>query len=155
MSYRPYDTIIQETLDLIPPAAEAGSVKIVYVNSTGSILTALQVISINTGTGNLQLASVSSENTILSGLGLTEAAVPIGDEASIVHKGQIKNVTTSLTYGAVFLNKDGTLTNTQPNIGINGFIEGDFVLKVGVIIKNKDNPLNKDFIVDFSIVGQL
>jgi hypothetical protein len=155
MSYRPYDTIIQETLDLIPPAAEAGSVKVTYVNSTGSILSPLTVVSINSGTGNLQLASVSIENTILSALGITEASVAIGAEAVIVHKGQIQNVTTSLGYGPVFLNKDGTLTNTQPNVGINGFVDGDFVLKVGAVSKNKDNPLNKDFIVDFSIVGQL
>ena len=47
------------------------------------------------------------------------------------------------------------LTTSIPEIGVAGFLSGDFVVKVGRITKNSDVPANKDFKVEVHIIGQL
>jgi hypothetical protein len=55
----------------------------------------------------------------------------------------------------VYISKLGTLTNIKPSLGINGFGEGDFIIKIGMIAQNADNVLNKDLLVGIQVMGQL
>lgn len=104
----------------------------------------------------IDLVDVSVEADVDAFAGLLSADAANLSNGTIVSSGTIENISTSFAVGSVvYVSKLGILTNVKPSTGVNGFGEGDFVIKVGMIAKNNDNPANKDLLVGIQIMGQL
>ena len=89
-------------------------------------------------------------------LGLSMSTILSSSQGSVVLSGLVKNVSTGLSVGDIlYVAKTGGITTTAPDIGVSGFVAGDFVIKVGQITKNSSNPSNKDLLVAWQLVGQL
>lgn len=124
-------------------------------NVTGGTLNKLTPVRINSS-GNMATIDVSVEVEALAIAGILDKNVPDNDSGSIVNSGRITEITTSAVLGDIlYVSKSGGVTNIKPAIGIGGFVADDFVIRLGVVAKNQDNALNKDLLVNISIVGQL
>lgn len=150
MTYRPYNNIIQE-------ASQSGgaSQNIELTNNSGSAITNLQPVSVDAN-GDIKGTNVTSENDAVKFLGLASENIADGQAGNIVTSGRISNISTSLGLGSyVYVSKTGGLTDVLPSEGVDGFLAGDYVLRVGVIARNQDNPLNKDILLSPALIGQL
>jgi hypothetical protein len=104
----------------------------------------------------MALIDVSNESNVDALAGVVKADVIDSTNGAIVSSGTIENLVTSFAAGStVYINKLGLLTNVKPTIGVNGFGEGDFVVKVGMIAPNAINPANRDLLVGIQIMGVL
>lgn len=104
----------------------------------------------------LALVDVSVEADIDAFAGVLAADCANLATGTLVNSGLVDNISTSFVVGSiVYISKVGTLTNVKPSIGVNGFGEGDFVIKVGMIAANQDTPTNKDLLVGIQHMGQL
>ena len=149
MSYDPSN--LEKGIFNTPTSKVAGN----FLNSTGGLLTQLTVVRIQAN-GSLGLVNVTNRDQVYSIFGILEENVANGDTASVISKGRIRNITTALSIGdVVFLDKSSNLTSTTPDIGINGFVEDDFIVRIGIVVQNESNPLNKDLIVDLQVLGRL
>jgi hypothetical protein len=125
-----------------------------YVNGTGSTLAAFIPVSANSA--GLIATDVTSEALANACLGLTSASTLNGANAAVTTHGQMLNVTITGAAGeAIYVGVGGTLTNTEPSVGVNGFQPGYFVIKVGTLIKNQSNSAHLDLIVNVQLIGQL
>lgn len=150
MSYRPYAAIIAE--------AQSGSGFATIINMTndsGSMIPVLYGVSSGVD-GQAKATDVAVESDALSFVGIAVANIPDSSSGQIIISGKLENITTSMAFGdPVYLAKTGGLTSTKPSIGVGGFSDGDFVIRIGVIARNTNNPSNKDLIISFDIEGQL
>jgi len=134
-------------------AAEA--IEDTFYNDTGSTLQKSWAVRINI-LGDLSLIDVSDESQVDAIVGLVKSNILDQSSGAIISTGRIENYITAEDFGTpLYINKTGLLTSTKPNIGVDGFLAGDFVVKVGVIARNKNNPANKDLLVNISIIGKL
>jgi len=150
---RSYDNYIKisESLSTLDSSAITG----LFTNpGPGSLINATPV-STNTS-GNLVTVDVSSEDLATSFLGLTTSTILSSSQGQVILSGLVKNISTALGVGDIlYVSKTGSLTTTAPDIGVNGFASGDFVIRVGQITKNATNPSNKDLLVAWQLMGQL
>jgi hypothetical protein len=87
---------------------------------------------------------------------LLESTTANGAVGDVVLAGKIENVTTSFDFGDyLYVSKTGGLTNQLPSIGVDSFVSGDFVIKMGLVTRNRTTPANKDYLIRVEIVGQL
>lgn len=125
------------------------------LNMTGSTITAGTPVKLDSS-GELALIDPSLEADVLSIAGVVVSNIPSGSSGDVVGSGRLLNLSTSAVLGApVFLSKTGGITDVKPDIGVGGFVSGDFVVGLGIIAKNKINPVNKDLILNIRIIGQL
>lgn len=104
----------------------------------------------------MALIDVSQESNVDALAGVVKIDVSNSTTGSIVSSGTIENLVTAFAVGStVYINKLGLLTNVKPTIGVNGFGEGDFVIKIGMIAPNVTNPSNKDLLVGIQVMGVL
>jgi hypothetical protein len=123
-------------------------------NATGSSIP--QGIPVKITSSGLGLVDVSIEADIDAFAGVLKDASANGTKGNIISSGTIENISTPFPIGSmVYISKIGTLTNIKPSIGVNGFGEGDFIVKIGMIAQNVDNNLNKDLLVGIQVMGQL
>lgn len=149
MTYRPFTDIINAA------ASSSSAVRSTLVNNTGTTIPALTPVRLNS-TGQLELIDVTTDSSVLSIVGVTEFAIADWSEGSVITQGKVSNISTGFSFGDyIYISKAGTLTNAYPVVGNNGFVAGDFVVRVGVIAKNDTNPLQKDIFITLQIVGQL
>ncbi len=107
-------------------------------------------------TGELDFINVSVEAEALAVAGIVSETILDGNPGTFLNSGKIEDVTTSTDFGdTLYISKSGSLTNTKPSIGVDGFVAGDFVISVGVIAKNESNPILKDLVLNIDVVGQL
>lgn len=126
-----------------------------FTNVSGSTIAALIPVRQDSN-GDIFTIDPSNESQVNSIVGITKQSIPNNVEALVVLSGLIKNITTSFSIGdVIFLSKTGTLTSTAPDIGVGGFVEGDFVVRLGKITKNSDNPSAKDLLVSIQVIGGL
>jgi hypothetical protein len=126
-----------------------------FTNSTGSTINGMTPVRQNTS-GTLELINPSIESEISKILGIPKISINDGASGSVALHGLMEDVTTSLVVGdVVYLSKTGGLTAVAPEIGVGGFLAGDFVVKLGKITKNFSNPLNKDLLLAIEVIGQL
>jgi hypothetical protein len=143
MSFRPY-TAIKST-----------GLQFNYTNASGYSIPKGTPVKIRTD-GNIDFINVSVEHDIMSFGGITSSDSDNGQKSGVVTAGRIENVVTTFEFGdAVYIGKDGLLTNVGPSFGVAGFVSGDFVFRVGTIAKNETNPLSQDLILESTLVGQL
>ena len=149
MTYRPYAAIIAEA------QASNSNLSTQIRNESGSGIAALVPVSIDDN-GYLTTIDVSDDNTVFSIVGVTQSFVANNSSGLVSLAGRIENVGLSFAHGDyVYVSKTGELTNQHPEIGINGFVAGDAVIRVGVIVRNINTPLNKDLLVRMQLVGKL
>jgi hypothetical protein len=135
--------------------AAAGSTISAFPHESGVNLSKGQVVSFN-NIGSLAATNVGNEASALSVIGVCQDNINDGAAGNVISVGRLENLTTSLSVGDLaFLSKTGTLTNTKPSIGVDGFGSGDWVIKVGVIVSNNANPANKDLLVLPQVIAQL
>jgi hypothetical protein len=149
MTYRPFAAIIAE-------AQAANSNLITQMeNQSGSLIPALTPVAVDNN-GYITTIDVSDEDTVFSIAGVTKASIANNASGDVSLAGRIENVSVSFAHGDyVYVSKTGGLTNQHPAIGVNGFVAGDAVIRVGVIVRNTNTPSNKDLLVKMQLVGKL
>lgn len=125
------------------------------VNDHGSLILKGTPVRITT-LGKLEKIDVSNEIQMDAIAGLLKEDLANGATGSIIPSGLLENITSGASLGDIlWVSKTGDLTNVKPAIGVNGFLAGDFIIRIGVVAKNLDNPSNKDLLINIDIVGQL
>lgn len=127
-----------------------------YQNGSGSTIPLASPVSSNTS-GQILLTDVSNEALALAFVGLTNIAIPSAASGEVISTGRIENVSTGFSIGdAIYIGSTpGTLTNIKPNEGSNGFVALDWVIFVGVLVKNEFNPSQTDIQMLPQVIGQL
>lgn len=126
-----------------------------YVNGSGALLTKARPVTLN-ASGQIVGVDVSDIVSVKSMVGLTAEDIPNAATGSVIDAGRLEEVVISYPVNTpVYMSKTGFLTDQIPAVGANGFAEGDFVIFVGVIVKNEFNPANKDIKLMLTVVGQL
>lgn len=138
-------------------AAKVGSRSLTsgYQNGAGMTLPALTPVSVNLS-GQIVPVDLSNLDSVNRFVGLIEDALTSGAVGNVINGGRLEEITTSFTIGdALYVNKLGGLTSTKPEVGVENFLVGDYVIFVGVVVKNQFDPLKKDLNLLLSVVGQL
>ena len=95
--------------------------------------------------GKLVPLDVTSQSSWQAFVGYANVRIPAGDTGPVISTGRLLNVTTSYTAGtALYIGTDGNPTSIVPSVGVNGFVEGDMVIFLGVIVVNESNPSELD-----------
>lgn len=126
-----------------------------FQNGSGSGLAKGTPVAVNTS-GQLVTVNVSSQTLVQAIVGLTAMNLPNSATGQVVDNGRLEDITTTFAIGdALYIGKNGLLTNVKPDYGVDGFAEGDFVIFVGVVVRNEFTPAFKDIKLMISVVGQL
>ncbi len=127
-----------------------------FQNGSGGMLIQCTPVAMN-ASGQLIAVDPSDESTILQFLGVCGEDIPNAASGSVYDGGRLENISIGFSVGdALYLSKAGFLTSTKPSEGVGGFVSGDFVVFIGLVVKNEFNPLQKDLklMIDTKI-GQL
>jgi hypothetical protein len=126
------------------------------LNNTGSTIAALTPVSVNSS-GTLSLVDVTNLNSSIDTIGIAIASIPNASYGPVVNSGKITSVV-SLGFNngnELYIGSNGLLTNIAPTVGSNGFVSGDFCIKVGIIAQNQNNPFDQDLYLSIELVVQL
>jgi hypothetical protein len=124
-------------------------------NNSGSTINKFTPVRVNSS-GEMALIDAATEAQVLSTIGVVKANTATATAGAVVLSGILQNVTTSFAVGSdVYLAKDGSITDIPPDSGSNGFVAGDFVVRIGTIMENTSTPAQKDLNVNIQVVGQL
>jgi hypothetical protein len=127
-----------------------------YTNASG--VTAIpQGMAVSTnGSGLLVPLDVSSQSSWQSFVGYANARIPTSTLGPVIANGRLENFTTALSVGtALYIGTDGNPTNIVPSVGVNGFVSGDIVIFMGVIVANETDPSEMDIALLTQVVGTL
>lgn len=106
--------------------------------------------------GLVTTIDVADQDSVDSLLGLFNQDTPNAASGQVVDSGRLEDFTTAFAVGdPVYISKTGGLTNVPPSIGVGGFVEGDYVVFIGVIVVNEFNPSLKDIKILIEKVGDL
>ena len=143
MTYRPYSAFTNPSLDYI------------RTNNTGVTINAGTPIRMNTS-GDPDFVDPSIEAQVKGIAAISQGTIANGTQGIFVTSGRVKELSVGFDFGdSIYLSKTGGLTNIHPSEGVGGFVVGDWVVSIGVIAKNEDNPALKDMIIHLDILGQL
>lgn len=149
MSYKPYSAIVAAAVSSIT------GIKFEIYNNSGFGIVALQPVTAD-GNGRAKAIDVSVEDDALKVLGVASDAIADGAYGYVHTNGKIENVITSFAFGDyIYVSKTGGLTNILPSEGVDGFVAGDFIVRVGIITRNRVTPSQKDLVINLMIVGQV
>lgn len=127
----------------------------IYINQSGSSIPALTLVA-QDPSGNLIMIDPSNYAQVSEIIGVTNTLIPTTSSGTVTLSGIIPNITTSFNIDDVlYLNTNGTLTTTVPDIGNGSFVAGYYIVQVGKITVNTNNPSNKDLLVSINVVGQI
>jgi hypothetical protein len=146
MTYRPYAAIVS--------AIESFNVKSSLLNSSGLTIQKHAPVRLNTS-GDLSVIDVSLDAHALGTMGVANELIVNGSYGEVVTHGKAEDIAGFSFGDFIYVSKTGGLTSALPSEGVDGFVAGDWVIRVGVIGKNEDNPLLKDLFINFQIIGQL
>lgn len=126
-----------------------------FQNASGFTILKAVPVTIN-ASSQLVLIDVSNQASVEAMVGVTGMDIPNAATGSVIDNGRLENITTGFAVrDVVYVSKTGGLTNVKPDIGVGGFVAGDFVVLVGVIVKNEFNGAQKDIKLMISVVGRL
>lgn len=135
------------------PAISRSSARTASNNTGNTVTKATPVRLSNTGLMPIDVSDEGSANSIA---GLTRADIDNLGSGEVVSSGILENISTTASIGDImYVSKLGDLTNVKPSIDVDDFEAGDWVIRVGAIAKNNENPLLKDILVNIQIVGEL
>lgn len=131
------------------------SIQTSYVNSSGGTLAKATVVGVDTS-GNLVALDVTSEPEVDRMVGLTTTSILNTASGAVINSGRLEDITTGFAIGDfVYAGLAGTLINVRPDIGVSGFASGNFVVFLGVIVKNQFDGAKKDLSLNIQVFGQL
>lgn len=143
MTYRPYNVL------------KSSGIQLNYTNNSGSPISKGTPVC-QKSSGLIDFINVSVESDVFSFIGVAGSDISNLLKGPVSTNGRVEDVTVTGSFGdPLYVSKTGGLTTTKPEIGVDGFVASDFVLRVGVIAKNETNPILKDVILDIQLVGQL
>jgi hypothetical protein len=126
-----------------------------YLNDSGTNIIKLSPLSL-TATGGIKAVDASVETESVGCVGVAFSDIANNSSGVVVTNGRLANSGIAFALASVlYVAKSSGLTNVKPEIGVNGFLAGDWVIKVGVVAKNLTNPSAKDILVNVSVIGQL
>jgi hypothetical protein len=125
-----------------------------YTNGSGGLITKAVAVSTN-NTGNILPTDVSDEDSVEKLVGLSGIAIPDAASGSVISAGRLEDVSGFIIGDALYVDVAGGLTTTKPSAGVAGFSVGDFVIFVGIVVKNEFDPSKKDIQLFLNVVGQL
>lgn len=126
-----------------------------YTNAGMIALNQASPLSIDTN-GKVLLVDVSSDISVHRFVGLASKDIPGVATGEVVDSGRLENVVIGYAVGdALWVSKAGFLINQPPAAGVNGFVSGDHVIFVGVIVKNQFDISKKDIKLMIEKVGKL
>lgn len=126
-----------------------------FQNGSGFTLAQAVPVSVNTSSQIVPL-DVTSEVSVQALVGLTSISIPNAATGSVIDNGRLENITTTFAVGdAVYAGKDTPLTNVKPDLTVGDWAVGDFVIFLGVVVKNEFNPSQMDIKLMISLIGQL
>ena len=135
--------------------APSNSVGNAISNTSGSTIVRLTPVRID-GSGDVDSIDVAIESQAMAFIGVTDGEISTGNDGVISTSGRLIDITTTANNGDVlYVSKTGSMTNIKPDVGVGGFLVGDFVLIIGTVLKNADNPILQDLMLNINIVGQL
>lgn len=126
-----------------------------YTNASGGVIAQCTPVSIN-GSGQILPVDPSNEASVDAMVGLASVNIPNGANGPVTDCGRLENANISFPVGSpLYVSLSGFLQTDKPDIGVDGFASGNFVIFVGVVVKNEFNPANKDIKLMLTLVGQL
>lgn len=150
MSYRPYDAIVAQAVAITSAAA-----KFTIQNDSGSDILAFQPVATDSE-GKVKGINISEDMDALKLLGIAVENISNGSYGNVIASGKLENITTVFDFGDyIYVSKTGGLTNILPSEGVGGFASEDWILRIGLIVRNRQIPSQKDLVVNLSIVGRL
>jgi hypothetical protein len=130
-------------------------IKSPFTNQSGSTISAMSCVSIDSS-GYIKKTNPTIQTDSEKAIGITLSAINNGASGYVFLGGRLENVTLSASLGdRLWVALDGSLTGTTPEIGSNGFVAGNYVIRLGSVASNNTNPTNKDIILVIQLVGQL
>lgn len=125
-----------------------------FLNDTG--LTIVKGTPVKITAAGISAIDVGLENEIDGATGIVVSNISTGNTGEVVTSGRLEDITTTASIGsALYVSTLGTLTDIKPDVGINGFSEGDFSIIAGVVVTNLNTPSKKDLLVRIQLIGQL
>lgn len=128
-----------------------------YTNASASIaIPQTQACSVN-GSGLIVPLDVTNQASWQAFVGYAQARISMSSLGPVIANGRLQNITTSYPVGtALYVGIDGNPTNIVPSVGVNGFVSGDIVIFMGVIVPNEANPFTElDIALFTQMVGTL
>jgi hypothetical protein len=125
-----------------------------YPNASGVVLPKGYVVSL--GTSGFELVDITNENSVSTIVGIIADDIAVGGNGNFLSNGTLEEIEgLGLSNGPVYLSKTGALTNIKPDIDQPSYDVGDFIVRVGTIITNADNPSKQDLVISLIVRGQL
>lgn len=104
--------------------------------------------------GNIAPTDVSDELSISRIAGITHEIIASYTNGQVISAGRVDDITGFSVGDAIYAGKTG-LTNAKPDIGVLGFVSEDWVVFIGVIVKNEFESGKKDLQLFIQVIGQL
>lgn len=146
MTYRPYADIIS--------GIDSSAVRTTLLNNTGLTILKGTPVRIDAG-GDISKIDVSVDTDVLGAIGVSSEMILTGTTGTIITNGKVEDISGFDFGDYIYVSKTGFLTHMLPSEGVDGFVAGDWVIRVGVVSKNQTDPLLKDLFVNVQIIGQL
>lgn len=129
------------------PQGMGSSRQLITDYTNASLITAIpqaQACYVN-GFGKIVPLDLTNQSNWSAFVGYANVRIPAGTLGQVISNGRLQNVTTSYTAGtALYIGKDANPTSIVPSVGVNGFVSGDMVIFMGVIVPNETNSLELD-----------
>lgn len=139
-----------------PQNSTASAVATDYTNASSvTAIPQAQAVSINSS-GLLVPLDVSSQASWQAFVGYAYVRIPASSLGQVIANGRLQNITTILPVGtALYIGTDGNPTNIVPSVGVNGFVSGDSVIFMGVLVPNEVTPSEIDIALFTQVIGVL
>lgn len=126
-----------------------------YTNGSGGTLPKGSPVS-TLSSGLVTTIDVSSQASVDAFVGLFNQSTPNTASGQVIDSGRLEDITTSFLVGdPIYVSKTGILSNVIPSAGVGGFVSGDFVVFLGVIVINEFDNLKKDLKILIEKPGRL
>lgn len=123
-------------------------------NHSGSTLPKFTPVGLDTN-GYADVIDVAVEDSAFSAFAVLSEDIADAAAGSYISNGRLADITGFNLRDVLYVAKDGSLTNLKPSVGVGGFLDGDYIIRVGVVKRNVDVPSQMDLIVNVQVVGQL
>lgn len=125
-------------------------------NTSGVSIPQFYPVYIDTS-GDASKVDVSIEVNAKAVVGIAATTIPNLSSGEIITYGVVPNIGAFNFGDILYISKTGALTNVVPDIGLGSpvFVAGDFVVKIGVVMKNSVIPTQKDLVLSVQVMGQL
>ena len=127
-----------------------------FQNASGENIAKGTVLAVNSDSKLIKL-DVSNEDSVLALVGLAQTDIPNGANGQVLDSGRLEDVAIAIAVGdSVYVSKTpGGITSTKPEVGVEGFEVNDFVIFLGVVVKNEFNSTLLDIKLLPTVFGRL